>query len=171
MFCHSIVAIFGSVYFILYSFGVHRFFRRLVEFYKPISKQFSCIELGQSITRPSEIQHYSVIGCQLIDFLLACDEVSLYIKLGQSITRPSEIQHYSVIGCQLIDFLLACDEVSWCIDMGQSITRPSEMQHFSLVVNREEFHMYPLPYVCTGNNLIFNFGLYKTKNGINSSIN
>ncbi|XP_041475993.1 rapamycin-insensitive companion of mTOR-like isoform X2 [Lytechinus variegatus] len=54
--------------------NVNRFFRRLVEFYKPMSKQYSVISLGQELGRSSEIQSYTIIGCQLLNFLLNCDE-------------------------------------------------------------------------------------------------
>ncbi|XP_030844625.1 rapamycin-insensitive companion of mTOR-like isoform X2 [Strongylocentrotus purpuratus] len=54
--------------------NVNRFFRRLVEFYKPMSKQYSVISLGRELGRSSEIQSYTIIGCQLLNFLLNCDE-------------------------------------------------------------------------------------------------
>ncbi|XP_071486718.1 rapamycin-insensitive companion of mTOR-like [Diadema antillarum] len=54
--------------------NINRFFRRLVEFYKPMSKQYSLISLGREVGRTSELQTYTIIGCQLLNFLLNCDE-------------------------------------------------------------------------------------------------
>ncbi|XP_038056476.1 rapamycin-insensitive companion of mTOR-like isoform X1 [Patiria miniata] len=54
--------------------NISRFFRRLVEFYKPTSKQFSSVELPKSLVRPPSLQMHTLIGCQLVEFLFDGDE-------------------------------------------------------------------------------------------------
>ncbi|XP_022101706.1 rapamycin-insensitive companion of mTOR-like [Acanthaster planci] len=68
--------------------NISRFFRRLVEFYKPSSKQFSNIELPKSLVRPANLQTHTLVGCQLIEFLFDGDEneaQSLLRDLAQDI--------------------------------------------------------------------------------------
>jgi len=51
-----------------------RFIRRLVYFFKPTNHQFSRIESSNELEKK-----YAIVGCQLVDFLLRCEQVHDYM--------------------------------------------------------------------------------------------
>ncbi|XP_071799748.1 rapamycin-insensitive companion of mTOR-like [Asterias amurensis] len=68
--------------------NINRFFRKLIDFYKPTSKQFASIELPKSLVRPTNLQTHTLVGCQLIEFLFEGDDneaLQLLRELAQDI--------------------------------------------------------------------------------------
>ncbi|PIK59609.1 putative rapamycin-insensitive companion of mTOR [Apostichopus japonicus] len=50
--------------------NINRFFRKLMDFYKPMSRGFSSVDIGKDGSRSPEAENYTLIGRQLIDYLL-----------------------------------------------------------------------------------------------------
>ncbi|PIK56268.1 putative rapamycin-insensitive companion of mTOR [Apostichopus japonicus] len=50
--------------------NINRFFRKLMDFYKPMSHGFSSVDIGKDGSRSPEAENYTLIGRQLIDYLL-----------------------------------------------------------------------------------------------------
>lgn len=55
--------------------NINRFFRKLMDFYKPMSHGFSSVDIGKDGSRSPEAENYTLIGRQLIDYLLKSTDV------------------------------------------------------------------------------------------------